>query len=129
MGANRIEHWSADQLGVVVGASLVFARHDVGAQEGGLGGYFGCQRGGQRFGFNRQPVARFDLHGCGARPVCLEEPPIECRSQGLPARGAGGFGGDTDPASVVGFSGHATGELLGAVTGEDQVGVGVDESG
>ena len=47
---------------------------------------------------------------------------------GLPARRPGGLGGGPDPAAVVGLAGHAPGELLGPLAGEDQVGVGVDES-
>ena len=98
--AHRVEHRPAHQLDVVVGAPLVLAGHQVGAQERGLRGGFGGQRGQRGLGVHRQPVTGLDLHRGGAGPVHLGQAPVERGLQRNPAGGPGGVGRDPDAAPV-----------------------------
>ena len=76
-----------------------------------------------------EAVPRLDLDGGGSGPVSLGESQLDESLQLGGAGGPGRLGSDPDAAAVVGLAGHAAGELLGAVAGENQVRVRVDEAG
>ena len=123
------EHLAADERHVGVGVGLELGRDDVGAEEGDVVGELRRHLAGLRFRGDVEAVARLDLDvgDPGAQalgPAQLGEA-LELRH----ARGAGRLRGHPDPARLVGRAGHPRGELLGAVAGEDQVRVAVDEAG
>ena len=113
-----------DVLRRVVGVLL---GHDVRAEERRLLGELPRHRQAARLVVDGQPVAALDLHRGGALPAHLVDQPGDVRGELLVGRGAGRGDGGADAAGGVRRPGHPGGELLGAVAGEHQVRVRVDE--
>ena len=76
-----------------------------------------------------QAVARLDLERRRALGVQLGDEARETGAQLVVGRGTRRRDGRADAARLVAASGHARGELLGAVAAEHEVGVAVDEAG
>ena len=123
----RVEHLAAHQVDVLVRAVLVLRRQGVRAEEGHVVGELGGHDAGAALGLGLEPVAGLDLD--------VRDPGLH----GLPAAGARERLSSSSPAprvaSVVTLdpgrrvrpARHAGGELVGAVAGEHEVGVAVNE--
>ena len=124
-----LQHRAGHQVDVRRGVVGVLRRDHVRAEEGGLVGDLPGDR--ERAGLvgDGEPVAALDLDGRGALPAHLVDEPGEVRGQLLVGGGAGGGDGGADAAGGVRRAGHPGRELLGAVAGEHQVAVRVDEAG
>src|SRR5699024_4397966 len=117
-----------DEVDVPLRVVLVLGRDDVGGDEGGLIGVPVDDVQGLDLIGHGQPVPGFDLESRRALASSLLEQTDEVVFEfvlGGPTRGGHGGG---DPSGRVLLPGHAGGELLGPVTGEDEVVVAVDES-
>src|SRR5699024_1442287 len=133
------EHLPGDQLDVLLGAraavpAVVLPGHQVRAEEGRLvelprRDQGGGELGGAELVRDGEPVAGLGLQAGGAAGDRFRDPSPHQGAQALVGGGAGGVGGDADPAGAVGLSGHAGLELGGAVAVEDEVAVGVDPAG
>ena len=123
-----VEHLAADELDVVVGATVVLARDEMRAEEGDVVGELGGEPAEALLGLDVEAVAGLDLlvGDPGGQRLCgrVRRQP----EQFVVARGPGRGHRYGDPAGLVRRPGHPRGELVGAVAGEDEVGVAVDEA-
>ena len=97
------------------------------AEEGGLLGDLPGDRQAARLVADGEAVAALHLDGRGALAAHLVDEAAEVRRELLVGGGAGGGDGGADAAGGVRRPGHPRRELLGAVPGEDEVAVRVDE--
>src|SRR5699024_3644444 len=118
-----------DEVDIALRVVLVLGRDDVCGDEGGLIGVPVDDVQSLDLIGHGQPVPGFDLEGRRALASSLleqvDEVAFECL---LGGRASGGHSGG-DASGRVLLPGHAGGELLGPVTGEDEVVVAVDEAG
>ena len=101
----------------------------MGAEEGDVVGELGGDRAAAALVVDVEPVAGLDLEVVMPARARLgaAAPRASARSSSsLAARVA--VGRDADAAGVVRRAGHPGGELVGAVAGEHEVGVAVDEA-
>ena len=123
------EHLAAHQVDVVVGPTRVFGGHEVSTEERRLGGVTAGDLERPHLGGDVEPVPGLDLQRRGAVTTGLVDAAhrevVELIDAGRTSR----FGRDHDPTAVVGAAGHAGTELGGAVAGEHEMGVGIDEPG
>ena len=127
----RREHGAGDEVDVVLGGgvSLELDGDDVGAEEGRVLGELAGHREAARLVVDRQPVSALDLDGGGALGPHLGDEPGDVGGELLVGGGTGPGDRGADAAGRVGLAGHPRLELGGAVAGEDEVAVRVDEAG
>ena len=123
------EHLAAHERDVVVGAASNSAgrrgrRGRSTSSVSSRGELAGAPLGG-----DVEPVAGLDLDVGDPGAEALARRARRERAELVVARRAGRLGRDPDAARLVGAAGHPRRELRGAVAGEDQVRVAVDEAG
>src|SRR5699024_5409713 len=117
-----------DEVDVALRVVLVLGRDDVGGDEGGLFGVPVDDVQGPDLIGHGQPVSGFDLEGRRALASSLLEQVDEVAFEFVLGGRAGGGHGGGDASGRVLLPGHAGGEFLGPVAGEDEVVVAVNES-
>jgi hypothetical protein len=125
----RIEHRAAHQVDVAVRVIGALGRDDVGAEERDLVGDRPGDREQPGLVRDREAVSRFHLERRGSRPERFAGEPARTVRQRLVGRGSGGIDRREDPAGLVWLPAHPRIELLGPVAREDQVRMGVHETG
>ena len=127
-GCAGVQHLPGHERHVSRRVRRVLGRHDVGAQVGGVRGDLPGQPQQARLAVRRGRVARLDLQRRDPRRAGLGHPAGQRGPQLLVRRRPGRPDRGGDAAGGVGLAGHAGGELRRPVTGEDHVGVAVDEA-
>ena len=125
----RVEHLVADQVDVVVGAACELCGQEVGSEERRLGGVPPGDLDAPGFVNHVEAVSRLDLDRGGPGTVCLGQSLANQAVESISRHGSSGVGGDTNSSAVIRLTSHTCGELFGTVTGENQMGVRVDEPG
>ncbi len=118
-----------DEVDVCRPLRRVLAGHDVRAEEGRVRGELAGDAQAAQLVVEGQAVAALDLDRRRALGPHLGDAGRHEGAQLVVARGAGRGDRDGDAATVVGRARHPGGELGRPVTGEDEVGVRVDETG
>ena len=124
-----LEHGADDEGDVGVGVVRELGGHDVGAEVGGLVGDLAREAERALLVRRREPVAGLGLEGRDAAATQLAGEARESAPELVVGGGTGAVHRAADAAGRVRLARHAGRELVGAVAGEDQVGVAVDEPG
>ena len=139
-GSDGGQHFLDDQVHVAGAVVAILGRQGMGPEEGGLDGDRelvadpSCHLEQPDFGRHIQPVPTLDLDGGGPGFDHSPRPGGGLLEEVLGRRGPGG-GHRGDDATPHGGDGLVVGtaqpgrELLGAVSGEYEMGVGIDEPG
>ena len=122
-----LEHRAADELDVLVGAALELRRDDVRAHERHVVGEPRRDLAEAPLGVDVEPVARLDLQVRDPGTSALRPPALGQLDQLRIAGGPRRLSRHPDPAGLVRPPCHARRELVGAVAGEDEMCVAVDE--